>query len=62
MDDLKSQLRNIHARRREHLNAIAMLDAEEARLIGEPVGLRKANGLSIGDAKALFSELKRRAR
>lgn len=61
-NDLKSQLRSIHARRREHLNAIAVLDAEEARLIGEPVGLRKTNGLSSRDTKALFSELQRRAR
>lgn len=46
-NDLKSQLRSIHARRREHLNAIAVLDAEEARLIGEPVGLRKGFSAAI---------------
>ena len=62
MEDLKSRLRSIHSQRREHLNAIAMLDAMEAKLIGEPVGLRKTNGLSSRDTKALFAELQRRAR
>lgn len=59
--DIRTQLRSIHAQRREHMDAIARLDEMEARIIGSPDRLRKTNTLSREDTKALFSQIKRRA-
>lgn len=59
--DLRTQLRSIHAQRREHMDAIARLDEMEARIIGSPDRLRKTNTLSKQDTKALFSQLRRNA-
>ncbi len=59
--DIRTQLRNIHAQRREHMAAIARLDDMEAKIIGSPDRLRKTNTLSKGDTKALFSALRRKA-